>query len=154
MLLTARPFRVGERVRMQGGSLGGEIEGTVASLGLIYTTLARGDERILVPNGGALSATIMPLRRPAGIDLLARVRQDVKPSDLQRLLREKVATPTRDEPHISLEEVDRDSVLLRVTATPVSDADGPRLADEVLAALAQVTATPEAAGDEDRGAGR
>ena len=50
MLQTVRPFRVSERVRMQGGTLGGELEGTVLSVGLIYTTLGRGEERILVPN--------------------------------------------------------------------------------------------------------
>jgi small conductance mechanosensitive channel len=140
MLLTARPFRVGERVRMQGGTLGGQVEGTVASLGLLYTTIARGGERILVPNNGALGATIVPLRQPAGVDLLARLRSDVKPSDLQALLRERVHTPTRDQPDISLEEVDGEEVVVRVTATPVADADGPRLADEVLAVLAEATA--------------
>ena len=139
VLLTSRPFRVGERVRMQGGTLGGEVEGTVASLGLVYTILARGEERILIPNNAALGASIVPLRRPAGIDLGAHLRPGVKPSDLQRLLRERVRTPTRDEPHIALEEVRADSVLVRVTATPVSDDDGPRLADEVLATLSEVT---------------
>jgi small conductance mechanosensitive channel len=154
VLIAARPFRVGERVRMQGGTLGGEIEGTVVNQGLVYTTLARGEERILVPNNGALSASIVPLRRPAGVDLRARLQSGVKTSDLQRLLQERVKTPTRDDPHISLDEIDGDSVLVRITATPVSDADGGRLADEVLAALADVTAgdpqldggRPEAAG--------
>lgn len=142
VLLSARPFRVGERIRMQGGSLGGEVEGTVASLGLLYTTLARGEERILVPNNAALASTIVPLREPAGVDLRARVRADVKPSDLQRLLREGVRTPTRDQPHISLEEVDGDEVVLRITATPSADVEGPRLADEVLAVIADVASAP------------
>ena len=145
VLVFARPFRVGERVRMQGGTLGGEIEGTVVSQGLIYTTLARGEERILIPNNAALGANIVPLKRPAGVDLSATLRPGVKPSDLQRLLRERVATPTRDEPHISLEEVHGDFALVRVTATPVSDADGARLADEVLAALTEVAGGPEEA---------
>jgi small conductance mechanosensitive channel len=142
VLLSARPFRVGERIRMQGGSLGGEVEGTVASLGLLYTTLARGEERILVPNNAALGSTIVPLREPAGVDLRARVRAEVKPSDLQRLLHERVKTPTRDEPHISLQEVEGEEVVVRVTATPIADVDGPRLADEVLAVLADVTSAP------------
>jgi len=34
VLLTNRPFRVGERIRVQGGSLAGEVEGIVGSLGL------------------------------------------------------------------------------------------------------------------------
>ena len=49
VLQASRPFRVGERVRMQGGPLGATVEGTVASQGLIYTTLARGNGAILVP---------------------------------------------------------------------------------------------------------
>jgi small conductance mechanosensitive channel len=140
VLLSARPFRVGERIRMQGGALGGMIEGTVASLGLLYTTLARGEERILVPNNAALASSIVPLKEPAGIDLRARLRADVKPSELQRLLREGVTTPTRDEPHISLEEVEGDEVVVRISATPIADVEGPRLADEVLAVVADVTA--------------
>ena len=35
VLLSARPFRVGDRVRLQGGGLAGEIEGIVSSLGLL-----------------------------------------------------------------------------------------------------------------------
>lgn len=140
VLLGSRPFRVGERIRLQGGTLGKEVEGTVASLGLIYTTLARGEQRILVPNNAVLSATVVPIREPAGIDLLAEVRTDVKPSDVQRLLRRGISTPTRDEPHISLEQIGGDCVKVRITATPVADADGSRLADEVHAALSSVAA--------------
>jgi len=62
VLQTSRPFRVGERVRMQGGTLGAVVEGTVASQGLIYVTLARGNGIFLVPNNAALGATIVPLR--------------------------------------------------------------------------------------------
>jgi small conductance mechanosensitive channel len=40
VLLSAGPFRVGDRVRLQGGPLAGQIEGTVSSLGLLYTTFA------------------------------------------------------------------------------------------------------------------
>ena len=35
VLLSARPFRVGDRIRLQAGPLAGQIEGTVASLGLL-----------------------------------------------------------------------------------------------------------------------
>jgi small conductance mechanosensitive channel len=148
VLLTVRPFDIGERVRMQGGTLGGELEGTIVSVGLIYTTLGRGEERIMVPNIAVMSASIVPLRRPAGVDLLARLGRGVKPSEVQRVLRERVATPTRDEPHISLEEVYGDSARVRITATPVADADGPKLADEVLAAIAELAA--EATAKEDQ----
>jgi small conductance mechanosensitive channel len=52
---------------------------------------------------------------------------------------ETVTIPTRDHPHIELEEVDDNEVVMRVTATPASNADGPKLADEVLAAVDAAT---------------
>ena len=140
MLQASRPFRVGERVRLQGGTLGATVEGTVASQGLIYTTFARGNASLLVPNNSVLSATIVPLRAPAGVDVLARLRDGVLPSELERLLTREVKVPTRDDPDISLEEVYADSIVVRVQATPVSDEDGPRLADEVLAVVRKVAA--------------
>jgi small conductance mechanosensitive channel len=139
VLISARPFRIGDRVRLQGGGLAGQLEGTVASLGLLYVTFSQGDDSIMVPNNVVLTSAVVPLREPAAVDLRARLRPDVKPSEVQRLLEDTVRTPVRAEPHIALEEVDDDEVVVRVAATPESDADGPRLADEVLAALASVT---------------
>jgi small conductance mechanosensitive channel len=51
------------------------------------------------------------------------------------MIEHAVKTPTRETPHIELEEVDDTEVVMRVMATPVSDADGPKLADEVLSAV-------------------
>jgi small-conductance mechanosensitive channel len=140
VLISARPFRVGDRVRLQAGGLAGQLEGVVASLGLLYTTFAQGQDSIMVPNSIVLSAAVVPLREPAAVDLRARLRPEVKPSEVQALLADAIHTPVRDEPHISLEELDGDEVVLRIAATPISDADGPRLADEVLSALAGVVA--------------
>jgi small-conductance mechanosensitive channel len=139
VLISARPFKVGDRVRLQAGGLAGQVEGVVASLGLLYTTFAQGQDSIMVPNNVVLSAAVVPLREPASVDLRARLRPDVRPSDLQALLEDNVTTPVRSEPHISLEEVDRDEVIVRIAATPVAESDGPRLADEVLAAIGAVT---------------
>ena len=93
-----------------------------------------------MPNNSVLSATIVPLRAPAGVDLRARLRPGIRPSELQRMLASEVQVTTRDEPDISLEEVFADGATVRVQATPVNDADGPRLADEVLAVLTKVAA--------------
>jgi len=139
VLISARPFRVGDRVRLQAGGLAGQLEGVVASLGLLYTTFAQGQDSIMVPNNIVLSAAVVPLREPAAVDLRARLRPDVRPSDVQALLEENIHTPVRGEPHISLEEIDSDEVVVRIGATPVNDADGPRLADEVLAVVAAIT---------------
>jgi small conductance mechanosensitive channel len=139
VLISARPFRIGDRVRLQGGGLAGQVEGTVASLGLLYVTFAQGEDSIMVPNNVVLSSAVVPLREPAAVDLRARLRPDVKPSEVQRLLHEGVRIPVRSEPHISLEEIDSEEVVVRIAATPESEEDGPRLADEVLSAIASVT---------------
>ena len=140
VLLSARPFRVGDRVRFQGGPLAGMVEGVVSSLGLLYTTLADGDDQIMVPNSVVLSVAMVPLREPAGVDLRARLRPGVTPSDIQRLLEETLMTPVRGEPHVTLEELDGDEVVVRIQAVPENASDGPRLASEVLSAVASETA--------------
>jgi small conductance mechanosensitive channel len=138
VLISAQPFRVGDRVRMQAGGLAGQIEGVVASHGLLYTTFAQGDDTMMVPNNVVLNAAVVPLREPSGVDLRARLRPDVKPSDVQRLIEKAVRTPTRTEPRIDLEEIDSDEVVVRITATPDNESDGPRLADEILAAISSL----------------
>lgn len=149
VLISARPFRVGDRVRLQAGGIAGQIEGVVESLGLLYTTFAHGGDSVMVPNNIVLAAAVVPLREPAAVDLRARLRPDVRPSEVQSLLQDGIRTPVRGESHITLEEVDSDEVVVRIAATPVAAEDGPRLADEVLAAIGTVTR------DEDGGdAGR
>jgi small conductance mechanosensitive channel len=142
VLLSARPFRVGERVRLQGGGLAGTVEGVVSSLGLLYITLASGDDLIMVPNSVVLSVAVVPLREPEGIDLRARLRAGVTPVDLQERLRDEVETPMRETPRIALEELDGDEVVVRITATPKRPADGPRLASEMLEVVGAQTARP------------
>src|SRR4051812_3379871 len=79
LLLSARPFRVGDRVRFQAGGLAGQVEGVVMSLGLLYVTLAQGEDTIMVPNNVAMGSAVVPLREPAAVDLRAKLKPDVKP---------------------------------------------------------------------------
>jgi small-conductance mechanosensitive channel len=58
VLLSARPFRVGDRVRLQGGPLAGQIEGTVSSQGLLYTTFVTGEDAVMVPNSVVLNVAV------------------------------------------------------------------------------------------------
>jgi small conductance mechanosensitive channel len=132
VLLSTRPFRVGERVRLIGGPLAGQVEGIVASLGLFYATLVSGSDRILVPNSVVLNLAIMPLHEPDRVELRARFGADTSPRRVQELLNEAVTVPTRYPPHISLEEVDRDEVVVRIVATPDRPGDGAELADQIL----------------------
>lgn len=68
VLLSARPFRVADRVRLQGGQVAGQIEGTVSSLGLLYTTIVTDDGPIMVPNSAVLNVAVLtgPARAPDG----------------------------------------------------------------------------------------
>jgi small-conductance mechanosensitive channel len=139
VLLSARPFRVGERVRLQAGGVGGYIEGIVSSLGLLYTTFARGDDRIMVPNNVVLAAAVVPLREPKAVDVKVTLSSGIRPSHVQAILDQQVSISTRSDPHVLLEEIDGDRVVVRVQATPERSTDGGQLADEIIAALATVT---------------
>jgi small conductance mechanosensitive channel len=135
VLQSTRPFRVGERVRLIGGQVAGQVEGIVASLGLFYTSLVSGADRIMVPNAVVLQLAVVPLREPDRVELRARFGAETTPAEVQELIGESISVPIRHAPHITLEELDRDEVVVRITATPVSSADGSRLAAEVLAAV-------------------
>jgi small-conductance mechanosensitive channel len=153
VLLSARPFRVGDRIRLQGGGLAGSVDGVVQSLGLLYTTLAQGEDLIMVPNAVVLNVAVVPLREPAGIDLQARLRPGVTPVEVEQLLDEQIETPIRGQPHVSLVDMDADHVGVRISATPVNPADGPRLASEVIEAIARY-AVPGPRPGEDGDSGR
>jgi small conductance mechanosensitive channel len=142
VLQSTRPFRVGERVRLVGGFLAGSVEGTVSSLGLFYTTLAQGADRIKIPNSVLINLAVVPLREPARIDLRARFAADASPRRVEERLLDSIDVPTRYAPHVGLEEVDEDGVVLRISATPLRPGDGSQLAEEVLEALRR---TPSAA---------
>jgi len=139
VLISARPFRVGERIRIQAGALGGVLEGVVSSLGLLYTTLARGEDQIMIPNNGVLAAVIVPLREPNPVNVKVRLTSGVRPSQVQAILDEEVSAPTRTKATVLLEEIDGEDVVVRVQATPERATDGARLADEIIAALSSVT---------------
>ncbi len=139
VLLSARPFRVGERVRLQGGPLAGQLEGTVSSLGLLYTTFATGEDSIMVPNSVVLNVAVLPLREPEAVNLRARLRAGMTPSDLQEILEKSLQTPLRGAPRITLEELDGDEVVVRIAATPRVASQGRHLASELLSVVSRET---------------
>jgi len=144
VLLSARPFRVGERVRLQAGAIGGAHEGIVSSLGLLYTTLTRGADQIMIPNNQVLAAVVVPLTEPDSIDVRVRLTSGVRPSQVQAILDQDVSVATRNGASVLLEEVDGDDVVVRVQATPEIADEGSKLADEIMVALASVTGEHEA----------
>ncbi|HET7418054.1 MAG TPA: mechanosensitive ion channel family protein [Solirubrobacterales bacterium] len=135
VLQSTRPFRVGERVRLVGGALAGSIEGTVSSLGLFYTTLSQGADRLMVPNNVLLTLVVVPLREPDKVDVRVRFPVQTSPREVEERLIGAITVPTRYKPAVSLEEVDGDGVVFRVNATPLRPEDGSQLAEEVLEAL-------------------
>lgn len=143
VLISARPFRVGERVRLQAGAIGGAHDGVVSSLGLLYTTLTSGSDQIMIPNNQVLAAVVVPLREPDSVDVRVRLTSGVRPSQVQAILDQDVSTATRSRPNVLLEEIDGDDVVVRVQATPMVADDGAALADEIIVALASVTGEHE-----------
>ncbi len=143
VLISARPFRVGERVRFQAGAVGGSVEGVVSSLGLLYTTLARGDDRIMIPNNVVLSAAVVPIREPDSVDVRVRLTAGVRPTIVQEILDREISISTRNPAVVLLEEVDGDEVVVRIQATPERADEGAQLADQIINALASVTGQHE-----------
>ena len=140
VLLSARPFVAGDRVRFNG--FGMEVEGTVAAHGLLYVTMTDGADQIMVPNSTALAMSVRPLREPAAVDMRARLPQGVDPESVRERLAEVVSVPTRGPPHVALEEFDGDDIVVRIRATPAIAREGGRLAREVLSAVADLRADP------------
>lgn len=64
VLLLARPFNVGDAIRIRSGSLGGELTGKVTGMGLTYVTLDTSDGMLSVPNNVLLAAGIGPQPGP------------------------------------------------------------------------------------------
>lgn len=134
VLLSARPFHVGDRVRFAG--FGMDVEGTVAAHGLLYVTLYDGDDQVLIPNNAVLSTSARPIREPDAVDMRARVPVTVDPQLVQRKIDEEISVATKRPPHVELEELDGQDVVVRVRATPQVPDEGGRLAHDVLRAVA------------------
>jgi small conductance mechanosensitive channel len=135
VLITNRPFRVGERIRLQAGVLAGQTEGVVGQLGLFYTTLVSGADRILVPNGVLIQCAVTPLREPERVEFRARFGAETSPREVQEMIENAITVPLRYPPHIAVEELDRDDVVVRIVSTPRNPREGAKLAEEVLAGL-------------------
>jgi hypothetical protein len=69
VLLLARPFKVGDSIRLRAGAISGEIGGTVSEIGITYLKLATPDGVLSVPNSQVLNAVVGPL--PPGTRLPA-----------------------------------------------------------------------------------
>jgi small-conductance mechanosensitive channel len=64
VLLFAHPFRVGSRIRLRAGALGGPIDGLVSDIGLTYVRLETEEGPALLPNMQALAAVVLAIPAP------------------------------------------------------------------------------------------
>jgi small-conductance mechanosensitive channel len=61
VLLFARPFLVGDEIRLRAGALGGQIEGVVTDIGVTYVRLHSGGSVVAIPNSQVLNAIVGPV---------------------------------------------------------------------------------------------
>lgn len=64
VLLFARPFVPGQRVKIGSGGMGGPFEGTILGSGLVYTTIETEEGIVSMPNSGVLAASIGTVAEP------------------------------------------------------------------------------------------
>jgi small conductance mechanosensitive channel len=157
VILSARPFRLGDRIRLRGGDIGDEIEGVVSAMGLLFTTLtptreslsvphsliAQDEGQIMVPNRLVIGSAMIPGGLPPAVTLRARLKRGVKATDVKERLDDGVSVPTRSEPEIGM-EVGVDEVAVRIAARPEARADGPQLTDEILDSIDDLMSGGEA----------
>lgn len=70
VLLLARPFGVGDEIRVRSGALGGVFDATVVELSLTYVTLHTDDGLLKVPNSAMLAAGIVQVSTAADSDVM------------------------------------------------------------------------------------
>jgi small-conductance mechanosensitive channel len=57
----ARPFRVGDAIRLRAGALGGTLDGTVIDIGITYVRVVSDGSVMSVPNAQVLNAVVGPI---------------------------------------------------------------------------------------------
>ena len=126
--------------------MAGQTDGIVGQLRLFH--LVSGADRILVPNGILLQCAVTPLREPERVQLRARFDAGTSPREVQERLERQISVPLRYPPHIAVEELDRNDVVVRIVTTPLDPRDGAKLAEEILAGVHGTDgATPDAEAD-------
>jgi small-conductance mechanosensitive channel len=61
VLLLARPFRVGDAIRLRAGALGGTLDGTVTDIGITYLRFRTNGTVMSIPNSQVLNAVVGPI---------------------------------------------------------------------------------------------
>lgn len=66
VLLVSRPFRVGDYITLRAGALGGQYDGRVTAISLMFTTMQTPEGPISFPNAAVLSAATGVRDQPGG----------------------------------------------------------------------------------------
>lgn len=66
VLLISRPFRVGDYITLRAGALGGQYDGQVIAISLMFTTMSTAEGPISFPNAAVLSAATGVRETPGG----------------------------------------------------------------------------------------
>jgi hypothetical protein len=89
VLLFSRPFVVGEYITLRSGALGGQYDGEVTAITLMYTRLSTDDGPVSLPNLGVLNSATGPRPRKPPADEAAEPTEPCAPPPVrprQRLL--------------------------------------------------------------------
>ena len=79
VLLLARPFRVGDNIRLRAGAIGGQMDGIVTDIGITYVRLDTGGSVMSIPNSQVLNAIVGPVPAPPPQDTPTAVDSQVAP---------------------------------------------------------------------------
>jgi small-conductance mechanosensitive channel len=61
VLVFARPFKVGDAIRLQAGALGGTVDGIVTDIGITYVRVSTDGTVMSIPNSQVLNAVVGPI---------------------------------------------------------------------------------------------
>jgi small-conductance mechanosensitive channel len=61
VLMLARPFKVGDAIRLRAGALGGPVDGRVTDIGITYVRVNSGGGVLSIPNSQVLNAVVGPI---------------------------------------------------------------------------------------------
>lgn len=61
VLVFARPFKVGDAIRLRAGALGGTLDGIVTDIGITYVRFATDGSMMSIPNSQVLNAIVGPI---------------------------------------------------------------------------------------------
>jgi small-conductance mechanosensitive channel len=73
VLMLARPFKVGDSIRLRGNAIGGTLDGTVTDIGITYVRFNSRGNVMSIPNSQVLNAVIGPIPPADGDDSQAPV---------------------------------------------------------------------------------